>query len=165
MPQLQRLPEPCASKGLELDTIDSHERRIGDIIRERASIPEEEVDSPVVTDRLASTASFAYGLGLASSEDADARDKARLVANIAALFNAGAEIDARDDEGRTPLYIAAQYGSAENLNALLDAGANTAIEDVGGKFAWDLAKGRKEIQDSEAYRRLDPSRPDRPTVR
>ena len=55
------------------------------------------------------------------------------------------------------MHLAAWYGSAENIMALLDADADPANKDADGKSAWDLAKSRKRIQDTEAYQRLNPS--------
>ena len=76
--------------------------------------------------------------------------------NISMLIEAGAPVDASDRQGRQPLHLAARYGSAEAITALLDAGANPTIEDREGNSAWDPAKGRKELQGTEAYGRLKP---------
>jgi len=49
---------------------------------------------------------------------------------VCALLEAGADIEKRDDEGRTPLCLAALYGAKEALKALIGAGAdvNARIE-------------------------------------
>jgi len=48
--------------------------------------------------------------------------------SLAALLEQGAEVDARDDRGRTALYVAAASGELEVLRALLDAGADPRLE-------------------------------------
>ncbi len=47
----------------------------------------------------------------------------------------GADIDATDKQGCTPLVIAAQYGSAECVIMLVKRGANTEILDMNGDTA------------------------------
>ncbi len=47
----------------------------------------------------------------------------------------GADIDATDKQGCTPLVIAAQYGSAECVIMLVKRGANTEILDMNGDSA------------------------------
>ncbi len=44
-------------------------------------------------------------------------------------------LDARDDRGRTPLMLAAEKGSQELCELLLDAGANPALVSNEGKTA------------------------------
>lgn len=43
---------------------------------------------------------------------------------VCALLEAGADIERRDDEGRTPLCLAALYGAKKALEALIGAGAD-----------------------------------------
>jgi ankyrin repeat protein len=53
----------------------------------------------------------------------------------AALIQAGAEIDARDPYGVTPLLFAAISGSPETIRMLLKSGANVKARDVDGRTA------------------------------
>ena len=54
------------------------------------------------------------------------------------------------------MHWAAKQGSPENRAALLDADANPAIEHEGGKSPRDIAKGREELQATDAYRGIEP---------
>lgn len=56
-----------------------------------------------------------------------------------ALIEAGADPDAQDEHGETPLHRAAQGGDEETVRALLAAGANPAIETDHGMTPWELA--------------------------
>src|SRR6185369_4467555 len=52
---------------------------------------------------------------------------------IAALVAKGADVNPRDTNGRTPLYMAVQYKDEHSVQALLDAGANPDIPDKDGQ--------------------------------
>ncbi len=74
---------------------------------------------------------------------------------VEALVAAGAEIDARNDLGRTPLHQAAGYRDANVVEALLDAGADPTLEDREGIRPVDLAERSSRIAwDSAVMRRL-----------
>jgi len=64
--------------------------------------------------------------------------EAQAVQVVAALLDAGAHIDDRDDRGRTALMIAAEGGHTEIANLLLARGANSSLKDKAGKRAADL---------------------------
>ena len=58
---------------------------------------------------------------------------------LAALLTKGANLEARDKEGRTPLMLAAQYGRTAAVKLLLDRGAKPDARDAHGWSAYALA--------------------------
>ena len=66
---------------------------------------------------------------------------------VRTLLDAGAAINARDEDGRTALMLAAMEGHLDTVAALLDAGADVEARDNDGKTAQDLAtaEGQNEI--------------------
>jgi ankyrin repeat protein len=65
------------------------------------------------------------------------------------LIRAGADIEARDARGNTPLHRAALSENEEAINALLDAGANARAEVPLQETR--KAKIRKARKDAEAF--------------
>ncbi len=61
------------------------------------------------------------------------------VSAIRSLVAAGADVDARDGSGRTPLIIAAQEQMTAAAQALLDAGADVNAADAEGETAYPVA--------------------------
>lgn len=61
------------------------------------------------------------------------------------LLARGADVNARDDRGLTPLMYAAQRGYARLVSTLRKAGADASIE-AGGKRAVDFATGKRADQ-------------------
>ncbi|WP_330359017.1 ankyrin repeat domain-containing protein [Mycobacteroides abscessus] len=53
------------------------------------------------------------------------------LANVRHLIDSGADVNAKDDEGNTPLHFAATHDSAEVVRMLLDAGAE--VDAANGK--------------------------------
>jgi hypothetical protein len=49
------------------------------------------------------------------------------------LIEAGADVNAKDDEGLTPLMIAAHYSTPEMVTLLIDAGADVNAKDDDGQ--------------------------------
>ena len=63
---------------------------------------------------------------------------------VAALISHGADVNARNEFGQTPLMYASKWGHAKVVEALLDAGADKELKatsgDWEGKTALDLAR-------------------------
>jgi len=57
------------------------------------------------------------------------------LAEVARLIAAGADVNARDNDGRTPLVRAAWYGHPDIVAALLKAGADVDARNNDGKTA------------------------------
>jgi ankyrin repeat protein len=67
----------------------------------------------------------------------------------------GAEVNARDNGGWTPLMIAANYSSTpEIVTLLLEKGADALAKDEDGKKAIDYAKENDQLKDTKAYWKL-----------
>ena len=73
---------------------------------------------------------------------------------IAALLDAGADIEARESRGRTPLHVAADGGVPAMVAALLDAGADPKALDEQAWTPWDWARTNSDLGGTQAYRRL-----------
>jgi ankyrin repeat protein len=63
----------------------------------------------------------------------EAKEGPRSLECIQALLAAGAQVDAADDEGWTPLHVAAHSGRSDAAACLLQAGANLKKTDSTGK--------------------------------
>ena len=63
---------------------------------------------------------------------------------VAALISHGADVNARDQNGETPLMVASRWGYAKVVEALLDAGADKELKATSGglkgKTALDMAR-------------------------
>jgi len=67
------------------------------------------------------------------------RDAQRQIAMIRLLLEAGADIQAQDKNGATPLHRAVRTRCAEAVKYLLDAGADTTVRNKPGSTAFHLA--------------------------
>ena len=75
-----------------------------------------------------------------------------------ALVN-GADINARDEDGWTPLMLAALASeNPEVITVLLEAGADAGLETIEGKTAFDYAEENEHIKGSPAYWELNDRR-------
>ena len=67
---------------------------------------------------------------------------------VAALISHGADVNARDEYGQTPLMRASYQGHAKVVEALLDAGADKELKATSGiwkgKTALDIARDENE---------------------
>jgi ankyrin repeat protein len=61
------------------------------------------------------------------------------------MIKAGAEVNAIDSHGWTPLFFAATSGSEDAVRVLLDAGADTTWKLPDGRCAADLANFGGEL--------------------
>ena len=75
---------------------------------------------------------------------------------IEALLKAGADVAARDKDGKTPLILAAwDNKNPEVIEVLLKAGANAKAKDKKGKTAVDHAKDNEKIYKTKLYWKLN----------
>lgn len=77
------------------------------------------------------------------------RERDALV-RIEILVNAGADIDAADSMGRTPLHYAAATGFTKGILLLLDAGANFNAQDIRGNTPLHLGTERTYVDSVNA---------------
>ncbi|MFH0821760.1 MAG: ankyrin repeat domain-containing protein [Pseudomonadota bacterium] len=70
-------------------------------------------------------------------------------AGVEDLLDKGAYIDTQDQRGRTPLILAASYGSAEIVKLLLSRGADASVKAAEGQTAYFVAQsnGDREVAD------------------
>ncbi len=72
---------------------------------------------------------------------------------VAALLDAGCNIDEHNTNGDTPLHLAAEKGHAEVVTLLLDRGADTAAWNRDGRTALDVAETGERKQVASILRR------------
>ncbi len=74
---------------------------------------------------------------------------------LGALVKAGAAIEARDDDGWTPLLFAARFSREPRIvSTLLDAGADGRAVSNDGKTALDYARQNAALEDAAVLQRL-----------
>lgn len=78
---------------------------------------------------------------------------------VSACIKAGADVNARDVLGFTPLLFAAEYtDNPAVITALIKAGANANAANDDGETPFDLAKGNDAIKGSDVYWALNDAR-------
>lgn len=74
---------------------------------------------------------------------------------VRALVAAGADVNARDEEGDTALHLAARYAESDaTLKALLDGGADATLRNNAGHTPWDYAQENESLTGSAVLRLL-----------
>jgi ankyrin repeat protein len=73
---------------------------------------------------------------------------------VQALVGFGADVNANDNLGRTPLMIAAITSKIDNLKILLSNGANVFAQDKEGKSAIEYATQRGKTKDARKVVKL-----------
>jgi ankyrin repeat protein len=74
---------------------------------------------------------------------------------VTLLLERGADIEARDDGGNTPLMVAAEQSSTPAiLTLLLEKGADPLAEDKYGRRAIDIVQWNDDLKGTEAYWKL-----------
>ena len=67
-----------------------------------------------------------------------------------------ADLEARNEDGFTPLMLAARYNTnPEVLQVLLDAGADATAKNGEKETAWDLIQDNEALKGTKAYWRLN----------
>ena len=74
--------------------------------------------------------------------------------SVMLLLEAGANPNARDEGGDTPLHAAARGGTAEVVMALLQAGADPAARDNNRELPFNHAEDNEQLKGTDAYRKL-----------
>ena len=64
--------------------------------------------------------------------------------DVALSVKAGADVNAADKNGQTPLMWAARWGDSERVQALVDGGAKMDLRDSKGMSALDYARNRRD---------------------
>jgi len=73
---------------------------------------------------------------------------------VSTLLDLGADLEARDEEGWTPLLRSLEFGGLEILQVLLEAGANTGVFSPDGSTARDTLRKAAETYEPVEDRRL-----------
>lgn len=86
-----------------------------------------------------------------STDDRSTAQKTYRSLSLQALIKAGASVSSRDDEGKTPLHVAAAWDNLLGAKFLIENGANINLKDEDGKTPIDYAKSAEMIKLLKAY--------------
>lgn len=78
--------------------------------------------------------------------------------NMKVLLNAGANVNARTEDGRIALMAAAGFSTADNVKVLLNAGADASLKSADGNTAWDYAQNNEKLKGTDVYWILNDAR-------
>ena len=85
--------------------------------------------------------------------------KTATTSDVKAKLDAGADVMARGEFGRTPLHFAAAYGEKSGvIESLLKDGADPKAKKDDGETVWDLAKRNDALKDTKSYWALNDAR-------
>ena len=80
-------------------------------------------------------------------------------ADVSRCLRAGANVNARDEDGLTPLHAATAFSKTPAIvDALLKGGANVNARDRAGKMPFDYVKENSALKGTDAYWRLNEAR-------
>jgi ankyrin repeat protein len=71
------------------------------------------------------------------------------------LLKAGADVNARNVIGWTPLMYASKYSNPELISILLKAGADVNAKNADGVTALDYAKDNEKLKGTQALKELE----------
>ena len=85
--------------------------------------------------------------------------EAATAADVTDCLRSGADLEARAEDGWTPLHRAASFtANPAIITALLNAGADPKARNEDGMTPWDCAKDNEALKGSDAYWRLNDAR-------
>jgi ankyrin repeat protein len=67
---------------------------------------------------------------------------------LSLLLERGADINARDDKGRTPLFESTSYGNVSDMRTLIEKGADILAQDFNGRTLLHAAENENEYTDT-----------------
>ena len=113
-------------------------------------LPKEPEEAPPIPDDIVSTED--------GNEKLDIFEIAKTgtAEELQAVITAGAEVHAKEEDGQSPLMIAAQSNeNPEVFTVLLNAGADGSLKDITEKTAFDYAKDNPYLKGTRQYWELN----------